>query len=324
MTKLAEDPAGLTQIRPGIRLPRAVDGDASLPTLSLTRWGPRLATLADEYRRNTPFPHVFLADFLEPGVAETLEGQFPAPSTDQWTLYGHHNVRRKYGNADYQSFPQRLRDLIDSLRSPEFLAWLSALTGIDDLLADPALEGAGLHQSEGGGFLHIHADFTMHSHQPDWRRRLNLILYLNSDWQEEWNGQLELWNRDMTRAERVYPPAINHCVIFTTSDDSFHGHPEPLRCPPGRTRKSVILYYYTRDLHPGHAPRPTSYQTRPGDSVAKRVLSRLEGFNLAIYYRLKRRFGFDDRVASRFLGLLRGRRKQASSRADPSRFSGDE
>jgi hypothetical protein len=277
-------------------------------TFSLSRWDACLAALAEEYRRNTPFPHVFLQDFLDPGVAEVVEKEFPVPSTREWTLYGHHNVRRKYGNAMYDSFPERIRQVVDNLQSPQFLAWLSALTGIDGLLADPALEGAGLHQSERGGFLHVHADFTMHSHRPDWRRRLNLILYLNSDWQPEWNGQLELWNRDMTRAERIYPSALNHCVIFTTSDESFHGHPEPLRCPPGRTRKSLILYYYTRDLVPGHPPKPTHYRTRPGDALAKRILSRIEGINLGIYYRLKRRFRFDDRAATRVLKLLRGRR----------------
>lgn len=278
------------------------------PAISLARWSGRLPELRDEYRQNQPFPHVRLEDFLEPGVAEALAREFPAPDPDAWTYYGHYNVQKKYGNAQRASYPPDIRRVIEELNAPGFVAWLSALTGIEGLLGDPELEGAGLHQSERGAYLHIHADFTMHSHRPTWRRRLNLMVYLNDDWREDWNGQLELWDREMTRAERIYPPALNHCVIFSTSDDSFHGHPEPLRCPEGVTRKSIILYYYTVDDDPSRAARSTHYQPRPGDPLLKRALIQVDGMMLGAYYRLKRRFRFDDRIASRILGALRGRK----------------
>lgn len=277
--------------------------------LSVARLHDQLAALREEYRANEPFPHVRLTDFLEPGVAESIERDFPAPDPATWTHYGHYNVQRKYGNARYETFPAQVRGVIDVLHGEEFLAWLSALTGIAGLRGDPSLEGAGLHQSERGGHLNVHADFSMHSHKPGWRRRVNLLIYLNDGWQDDWNGQLELWDRAMTRAVRSYPPRANHCVIFSTSDGSFHGHPEPMRCPEGRTRKSIILYYYTVDAGPGAAARPTRYQVRPGDSLLRRALIRADGLVLHGYYRLKRRFGFDDRVATRIINALRGRKK---------------
>jgi hypothetical protein len=283
-------------------------GQSTAPNaVDLTRWSARLEELSATYCANTPFPHIHLADFLERGVAETMERAFPSPSTGEWTHYRNYNLK-KLGNAQRETFPPVLRETIDELMSPPFVAWLSELTGIPGLLADPSLEGAGLHQIERGGYLNVHADFTMHSHRSNWRRRLNLLLYLNSDWQHEWNGAIELWDRGMTGWQKRYPPALNHLVVFSTDEHSYHGHPEPLRCPDGRTRKSIILYYYTVDDALQPPPKATNYRPRPGDSAGKRFMVWADGRALALYYRLKRRYKFSDKVASRVLARLFPRR----------------
>jgi hypothetical protein len=49
----------------------------------------------------------------------------------------------------------------------------------------------------------------------------------------------------MKQREAQIDPIFNRCVIFTTTDTSYHGHPVPLTCPPGVTRKSLALYYYS-------------------------------------------------------------------------------
>jgi Rps23 Pro-64 3,4-dihydroxylase Tpa1-like proline 4-hydroxylase len=136
------------------------------------------------------------------------------------------------------------RNLLAQLNGPAFIDFLQELTGITGLVPDPHLFGGGLHQIEPGGYLEVHADFNLH---PVTRleRRLNLLIYLNKDWQESWGGALELWGSDMTTCEARIKPLFNRCVIFTTSATSFHGHPVPLACPSGVTRKSVALYYYT-------------------------------------------------------------------------------
>ena len=85
------------------------------------------------------------------------------------------------------------------------------------------LEGGGIHQSTRGGFLNIHADFTVHPHQKNWQRRVNVLVYLNNDWHEEWGGKLELWDRKMKACEESVLPVYNRCVIFNTDAEIYGG-----------------------------------------------------------------------------------------------------
>jgi hypothetical protein len=105
-----------------------------------------------------------------------------------------------------------------------------------------------MHQTTAGGYLDVHADFNVHP-RTKLLRRLNVLLYLNPGWRDDYGGELELWDRGMTRCVVRIAPLFNRCVVFTTSDESFHGHPHPLATPPGVTRKSLALYYYS--LAPG-------------------------------------------------------------------------
>jgi Rps23 Pro-64 3,4-dihydroxylase Tpa1-like proline 4-hydroxylase len=98
----------------------------------------------------------------------------------------------------------------------------------------------------------VHADFNRHE-KLNLDRRLNLLLYLNRDWKEEYGGHLQLWTRDMGRCVVKVLPVFNRCVVFSTTDFSYHGHPDPLTCPPGRTRKSIAMYYYTNGRAGGGA-----------------------------------------------------------------------
>jgi hypothetical protein len=126
-----------------------------------SRWGAEISVLSREYKENAPIPHIFLSDFLESHVAQGIAGEFPDPSSAAWTHYQHHN-EDKLGLAKRECFPRQLGAVVDELNSPEFVSWLSALTGIPCLTADPMLEGGGLHQSVRGGFLNLHTDFSHH------------------------------------------------------------------------------------------------------------------------------------------------------------------
>ena len=87
--------------------------------------------------------------------------------------------------------------LISYLNSYEFINFLSNLTGIKEkLIPDPYLWGAGYHELKDEGFLNVHADFNLHP-ELKLNRRINLLIYLNKDWQENYGGSLELWNREM-------------------------------------------------------------------------------------------------------------------------------
>jgi Rps23 Pro-64 3,4-dihydroxylase Tpa1-like proline 4-hydroxylase len=147
--------------------------------------------------------------------------------------------------------------------APPVLQFLEKLTGIEGLIPDPYFGGAGPHQIEPGGFLKIHADFNWHP-LLKLDRRLNLIVYLNRDWREEYGGHIELWDRGMTRAEQKVLPVWNRTIVFNTTDFSYHGHPTPLACPAGMTRKSVSFYYYSNG-------RPAEERSAPHDTLFRKT-----------------------------------------------------
>lgn len=267
------------------------------------RWTSQLSRLAQRYQQARPYPHIHLMDFLESEAASSAANEFPGSSSDAWIQYKHFN-ENKAGLVKRELFPDVLGRIVDELNGPEFLEWLSKLTGIPNLVADPTLEGGGLHQSARGGFLNLHTDFTMHHHKKNWKRRINLILYLNPQWKCEWGGAIELWDQQMRQCCTSVPPLLNHAVIFSTVDHSYHGFPEKLRCPEGVSRKSVALYYYTIESDSTIAGQSTNYQARPTDGKAKSALIWLDKKAVHLYSRAKEKFGISDEMASRVLGFF--------------------
>ena len=168
-------------------------------------------------------------------------------ASDRTTWHHTENSReRKYSTEDEQQFGPYTRALIHVFNSGPFLGFLENLTGIEGLMADPHLRGGGLHEIKRGGSLGVHADFNFYKRLNVYRR-LNLIVYLNKGWQEEWGGHLELWAKGADRPAARIAPTFNRAVIFDTSNASYHGHPHPLACPEDQSRKSVALYYYSVD-----------------------------------------------------------------------------
>src|SRR5271169_2870792 len=193
------------------------------------RWRAQSPSLTQQFRKGKPFQHIHVQDFLDTKLAHELSAEFPVPNSSAWIQYKHYN-EDKTGLTKRELFPPLLAKVTEELNSPEFVAWISKLTGIPNLIADPDLEGGGLHQSGRGGFLNVHTDFNMHHYHKNWRRRVNLILYLNPGWQTEWGGAIELWDAKMQRCVMKYPPFLNRALIFQTDERSFHGFPEPLTC----------------------------------------------------------------------------------------------
>ncbi len=286
----------------------AVAATVSKPTsvFDYERWSYELTRLRRVYQDNPPCPHVLLPDFIAPEAAWEAAQQFPGPTTEAWTQYKHQN-ENKLGLAKRDMFPPQLAEIVDELNSPEFVRWLSELTGIPGLMSDESMEGGGLHQSTRGGFLNIHTDFSMHHYHKNWRRRVNLILYLNPAWQAEWGGAIELWDTNMQHCAAKYPPFLNHVLIFNTDDKSLHGFPDPLQCPENESRKSVALYYYTEERE-GQRPKSTDYRARPNDGAVKSSLIWLDKVAVDLYSRAKVRFGFSDELASKVLGFFSGKK----------------
>ncbi len=220
------------------------------------KWSPIIRPLCDEYRTGSPCHHICLADFLEKDVALAAASRFPRPSDPAWAAVKSHNQdQRRLSNREL--LPPRLRELVDELNSPDFVAWLLDLSGIPGLVSDPQLADAGLRQVGQDGFQNLHVDPVWHASRSNWRRRVNLVIYLTLNWNDKWGGRLEFWDSDIRGCVAHYPSLFNHAVIFNADDGSFHGFPEPLRCPAGVLRNSLVLSYYTIEGGPKLVePRP--------------------------------------------------------------------
>jgi hypothetical protein len=191
--------------------------------------------LRDQFRGAQPFPHVVLDGLFDEGLLDRVLDAFPGPEAAVWRRFDNERERKLGIREGLGWEDERIASFLLAASAPPMLEFLERLSGIDGLVPDPYFAGGGLNQTVRGGFLKIHADFNWH---PKLRldRRLNMLVYLNRDWREEYGGALELWDRGGKRAAKAILPIFNRTVIFATTDGSLHGHPRPLECHPDRTR----------------------------------------------------------------------------------------
>ena len=194
------------------------------------------------YATAEPFPHCVLDGLFPEEALDGVLAEFPGPQSPVWKEYEnyHEGKLETQGEGKICVFTSLL---LYQFNSAPFLQFLEELTGIKNLIADPYFYGGGLHQIPRGGKLGIHADFSRHGTLP-LDRRLNVLIYLNRDWKDEYGGHLELWAADMSRCVRKVLPTYNRTVVFNITDWAYHGHPEALACREGMTRKSIALYYF--------------------------------------------------------------------------------
>ena len=233
----------------------------------------RLQALADEhreaYRAAHPFPHVVIDGLFPPDVLRLLVDEFPRPDDIAWNMHGPGPTRRaddprleKLQTSDERLFPAFTRHVMGQLNSHGFLRFLESLTGVTGLIPDSAFNSCGLHSTGLGGKLMVHIDADRHSLGRRFHQRINAIVYLNTDWMEEYGGHLELWDFETRRCAQRVLPVANRLVVFDTGTRSLHGHPHPLTCPEGRRRNSLAAYFYV--LERPHDDTYTGFQNDAG------------------------------------------------------------
>jgi Rps23 Pro-64 3,4-dihydroxylase Tpa1-like proline 4-hydroxylase len=215
-----------------------------------------------DYQNASPFPHIKFDNFLDTSLLEQINESFP--SRDDRTPFLRAQERLKYQFTADECESILIKNVLSELNGVAFLRFLSALTGIRNLMPDPYFLGAGLHETLKGGHLSVHADFNVHPNL-NAQRRINLLIYLNADWDPSFGGNLELWDKAMTHCVHSVAPTLGTAVIFNTDLDAFHGQPDALTCPDGRSRRSIALYYYTYPEEGVVAlrKRATNFKTRP-------------------------------------------------------------
>jgi hypothetical protein len=228
---------------------------------------------AEEYKNNKPFAHIYFDNFLPVRAAEAALRDFPEPKQLTWTEFNR-PTEKKLAFDVVEKLPLSIREVLYFLNSRPMIQFLEILTAIDGVVPDPYFTGGGLHQIKPGGNLEVHVDFNRHN-KLKLDRRINVLIYLNKNWKEEYGGHFELWNRDMSAAGQKILPLFNRCAIFSTTEYSYHGHPTPLACPPDRTRKSMATYYYTngRPEEEVTGDHTTLFQARPGVVAEKPGMS---------------------------------------------------
>jgi Rps23 Pro-64 3,4-dihydroxylase Tpa1-like proline 4-hydroxylase len=257
--------------------------------------------LKAEFAAAKPFPYLMIDSLIDQKKAAEIAAAYPSfeAALGQGRTFLGVNERKKIQITDSSKYPASIAELNEVLASASFLAELSYLTGIPNLIADEQLVGGGMHMTGPGGRLDVHVDFN-YMQDRKLHRRVNLLLYLNSSWDDAWGGQLQLWDQNVEHCEAEIPPLFNRCVIFETSEISYHGVvPVSPRAP--FPRKSFATYYYTREAPAGWngVSHSTIFRARPDEKLKARVLMPAE----------KAKRGFDD-----FLGTLKAGVKRAVRR----------
>jgi hypothetical protein len=230
--------------------------------------------LRKSFDENQPFKHVEIPKFFDDDLVERMLDQFPVPKAEEMiNEFGHRN--NKYACHDVRSIGPAYREIDDYIKSTEFALLMRDLTGIEDLLYDPEYHGSGTHDNMSGQGMNPHVDFNLHR-TTGYHRRINAIIYLNEEWEEEWGGCIQVhknpWDaeNDWTK---TYLPLKNRCVLFETNEYSWHGF-EKVTHPtnPNISRKSFTIYMYTKqrpleeigDKHGTiYVPRPLNNSVKP-------------------------------------------------------------
>lgn len=225
-----------------------------------------VVALNKTFRHAAPYPHIVFENFLAPEVAEDLYNNFPKMS-ELRKHYDGLNEQKSEGSS-FENYHGSFQKVVDALRSTEIIEFVEKVTGIKDLSMPNDHRGAGVHQGRNGSFLDIHVDFsihpTLHLH-----RRLNLLIYLNKNWQPEYGGDIELWDADVKNLVKKYSPTFNRCVIFECNEVSYHGY-DKINVPENESRKSFYSYYYS-PVGNNVKYHDTIFKARPSEGTAKKV-----------------------------------------------------
>ena len=196
------------------------------------------------YEAGNPFPHIVIDNIFNKKILNDIVNDFPKNLNKIGNKFNN-KVEKKLSLNDSKLLSYQTNNFLNFLNSQIFINFLQNITSIKEkLVPDPYLLGGGLHELKNDGYLNIHSDFNLHpSMKLD--RRLNILIYLNKDWKDDFGGSLQLWDKDMKRCVQKILPEFNRMVIFSTTDFSYHGNPDKVSCPVNNSRKSIAMYYYS-------------------------------------------------------------------------------
>jgi len=215
-----------------------------------------------------PFEHVVIDNFFNDEYAELLYNNFPDVADKNWFSYWN-PIEKKYAMNNF-SESEIYNNLFLELQSNDTLELVKKISGINNLEIDKHLHGAGVHYHPKGGKLDMHLDYSIHPISGK-ERRVNLIIYMNKNWKDEYHGDVQFWNKEFTECESNIYPVFNRAVLFRTSDISWHGLPTPINCPSDMRRKSIAIYYVSEPRENVTHRKKASFRPLPWQPVDYRL-----------------------------------------------------
>jgi hypothetical protein len=241
------------------------------------------AELSQKFLKSEPFNHVVIDDFFTDEVAHKIVTSMPSYDENVDAKYDN-SLEKKCTIQNWTKFPKDIYKVMSYLVDGQFVINLAYVIDDYDLMPDYGLHGGGIHMHKSGDYLNTHLDYDIHP-KLEMKRKLNLIVYLNPDWKEEWGGNLCLWSHDEETGQpkelvTSIWPKFNRAVLFDTTQNSWHGVTQGINAPEGQYRKSLALYYLTpttdidnKRLRALYVPRP---EQQGDDDVMKLIKMRAE------------------------------------------------
>lgn len=198
-----------------------------------------------------PYKHLVIDNFLDKDLVNMCLKNFPSISDPAWDIANDKDIEIKFRSTWNSEFdiPEGIVDAIRIMNGADFLRSISDLFEIKKLIPDPYFSGGGLNVTKRGGLLGVHVDGNYHD-ATGLNRRLNALLYLNPGWKTEWGGEFGVYDQDGVNCLKKIEPLFNRLVVFDTHDKSWHGLPDPVMFPDEIPRRSILLYYYTKEPRP--------------------------------------------------------------------------
>ena len=220
------------------------------------------SALKEQFLSAKPFNHVIIDNFFEPEVANKIAEEFPPHGSIVWTVSYNNPIEVKKACSHWDRFPKTIYEAIFYLCGNDFVNSLVDLTGNKNIRADYGLNGGGMHSHASGGKLNVHQDYSVHPKIP-YKRNYNIIVYMTPNWNPNWGGSLSLWSHDEItnkpkQVEKNVDCMFNRAVIFDTTQNSWHGLPEKVTCPPYLARRSLAVYYIS-DINEDTSKRSRAY-----------------------------------------------------------------
>lgn len=223
--------------------------------------------LESEFQSALPYSHVVIDNFFNEKVAQECMNVFPDKTDSCWSKYNN-PIERKLACNNIKLIPSAIQDILYVLNTQEFVEKVMKITGIQNLEIDPYLHGGGIHSHPDEGHLDMHLDYSIHPVSKK-ERRLNLIIYLNQEWEEIYGGDLQMWDKNMKKCIKSIYPKYNRAILFQTSDLSYHGIPNGIHCPKHLSRNSIAVYYVSEPrLNVMHRPK-AKYVGLPNEKNAE-------------------------------------------------------